>query len=428
MVTILGRLARAPAHRATTAQLQSVYPAIARGDSVGRGVCIGRHVHGGFFTYDPWELYATGALTNPNMLILGQLGRGKSALQKCYVLRQLVFGRHALMLDPKGENGALCAAAGCTPIALRPDGDIRLNPLELGDADAGDAGARLQERVRVLAALLGASLGRSLTSEDRLAVELAIDAASQWTRGQAPTLRAVVEAMLAPAEEAARAAWSSVDQLAATSRGVALELRRLVNGDLRGMFDGPTSEGIDLTAPVVSFDLSAVYGSSAQAILMACVDAWFRSVLGRRDAVKRIVVLDEAWALLRNLETARSLAASYKLARWSGVQYLAVLHRLTDIDAAGSAGSEQVSLAQGLLRDSGTVVVYGGQSAAEVAVSRELLGLNDIEADLLPGLPRGRALWRLGDRSFLVDHLVGRDERAVIDSDAQMRIGSAVAS
>ena len=245
------------------------------------------------------------------------------------------------------------------------------------------------------------------------------------TPGRAPILGAVVAALLEPSAEAARAAWSSVDQLAAASRAVALELRRLVSGDLRGMFDGPTSDTIDLSAPVVSFDLSAVYGSSAQAILMACVDAWFRSVVGRRDSVKRIVVLDEAWALLGNLETARSLAASYKLARWSGVQYLAVLHRLTDLDAAGSAGSEQVSLAQGLLRDSGTTVVYGGQSAAEVAVCRELLGLNDIEAELLPGLPRGRALWRLGERSFLVDHLVGREEREVIDSDARMRVDAA---
>ena len=113
---LIDRLSRAPAHRASTAQLQSVYPGISRGDTVGAGVCIGRHVHGGFFTYDPWELYASGALTNPNLLVLGQLGRGKSALVKCYVLRQLVFGRQALMLDPKGENGALCAAAGCTPM------------------------------------------------------------------------------------------------------------------------------------------------------------------------------------------------------------------------------------------------------------------------------------------------------------------------
>ena len=110
-------------HRVTTAHLQSVYPGICEGRGFSRGVYIGRDLHGGSFTYDPWELYNAGLLTNPNMLVLGQLGLGKSALVKTYVYRQLAFGRQALMLDPKGENGALCAACGVSPVVLRPDGE-----------------------------------------------------------------------------------------------------------------------------------------------------------------------------------------------------------------------------------------------------------------------------------------------------------------
>jgi hypothetical protein len=54
-----------PAHRATTAHLQAVYPFVAEGGLGDRGVYIGWDLFGGAFTYDAWELYAAGVLTNP---------------------------------------------------------------------------------------------------------------------------------------------------------------------------------------------------------------------------------------------------------------------------------------------------------------------------------------------------------------------------
>ena len=49
------------------------------------------------------------------------------------------------------------------------------------------------------------------------------------------------------------------DGLAERNREVAFALRRLGEGDLAGMFDGPTTLDVDLTAPVVSLNLRAVY-------------------------------------------------------------------------------------------------------------------------------------------------------------------------
>jgi hypothetical protein len=411
-------LGRPVLHRASTANLQSIYPGVCNGREFSRGVYIGRDLFGGSFSYDPWELYAAGVITNPNMLVIGQVGRGKSALVKSYVYRQLVFGRRALMLDPKGENGPLCAASGVAPIALRPDGEVRINPLDLGPL--ADPRTRLQERVRVVAAILGASLGRSLTAEERLAIELAVEQATPHIVWRAPTLRQVVEALLDPSPAAAEQAGLSREALARAGRSVALELRRLVEGDLRGMFDTETSGEIDLGAQLVSFDLSAVYATGALPILMACVGAWFQKVLAEEPQSKRIVVIDEAWAVLSNLETARWLAGSYKLARSFGVQYVSVLHRFTDLTAAGSADSAQVRLARGLLSDSETVVVYG-QPPSEVENTRELLELNDTEARLVPQLGRAVALWRVGGHSRLVEHRIGPHERGIVDTDSRVR-------
>jgi hypothetical protein len=82
-------------------------------------------------------------------------------------------------------------------------------------------------------------------------------------------------------------------------------------------------------------------------------------------------------------------------------------------------GSEQVSLAEGLLSDSETRVVYA-QSPGEVASTAELLGLTATEAELVTQLRRGTALWKVGRRSFLVEHRLASGEQWLTDTDQAM--------
>ena len=85
----------------------------------------------------------------------------------------------------------------------------------------------------------------------------------------------------------------------------------------------------------------------------------------------------------------------------------------------GTEGSEQVSLAEGLLGDSETRVIYA-QSPGEVALAGEQLGLTETEAELATQLRRGMALWKVGRRSFLVDHHLATGERWMTDTDQAM--------
>ena len=95
-----------PRHRATTAHLCSAYPFAAElGLGVG-GVYMGTNLltGGGGFAFDPFEAYAQGIVTNPNMLIAGEPGVGKSATAKTFIHRSVgVFGRWVAIADPKGE-------------------------------------------------------------------------------------------------------------------------------------------------------------------------------------------------------------------------------------------------------------------------------------------------------------------------------------
>ena len=151
-----------PAFEVSTAALEAVYPFQTASPTADRpGIAIGPSPTGGTFTWDPWTLYRAGELANPNVLILGDVGSGKSALAKTLVWRGLEFGRGAHILDPKGEYTALAAAAGVEPIALRPGGTVHLNPLDPGEAGHHLAPAVLFHRnVATIRALLEATLDR----------------------------------------------------------------------------------------------------------------------------------------------------------------------------------------------------------------------------------------------------------------------------
>lgn len=422
--TEVGRRVRPPAsHRATTAHLQSVYPFVSGGGLAAGGPLIGRDLLGGAFHFDPWELYAQGFITNPNIIVVGQIGRGKSSFVKTFVGRQLLRGRQAWIVDPKGEYGLLAQAFGSRPVLLRPGGSTRLNPLDVPvsakhHADGINVEVAVKSRLELACALLCSSLARPLNPEERTAVELAVRQVTVVHRR--PTLMDLVEAMLFPEPTAARSLGYESAALAELSRAVALELRRMVTGDLAGMFDGQTTRGVDIDGKLVVVDLSATFSSPALPLIMACATAWLQAAFSNSETVKRLVVLDEAWAILSDLATARWTQATFKLSRALGVSNLVVLHRLSDLRALGEDGSAQRKLGDGLLSDSETRVCFA-QSPSEVPTTAALIGLNSTESDALGRLPRGVALWKVGYKSFLVEHLVSQAERSMIDTDAALR-------
>jgi hypothetical protein len=288
-----------------------------------------------------------------------------------------------------------------------------------GSGDVGGPDDPDRRQSELLASLASACLGRPLAPRERAAVDLAL--VSVRARTAVATLPRVVAALLDPVEESASRIRTDRSTLLEDGRDVALELRRLVHGDLRGMFDAETTPGLDLSGPLVVLDLSALYASAALGVLMACATAWLQAAVSRDGggAGQAFLVVDEAWAILANLGVARWLQASWKLSRAHGVANLAALHRLSDLTSVGAVGSEQVGLAEGLLSDSETLVIYA-QPPGEVARATELLSLSPTEAELVPQLRRGVALWKVGRRSFLVRHVVGSSERALVDTDAAM--------
>jgi type IV secretory pathway VirB4 component len=191
------------------------------------------------------------------------------------------------------------------------------------------------------------------------------------------------------------------------------------------MFDGPTTTGLDLDAKLLVLDLHAVRDSPAVGILMACASAWIAALLARnaeRPGRERLIsVADESWKIVQHTGLGEWFQSNFKLARAFGVMNLVVLHKLADLQAAGDAGSRAARIAEGLVADASTRIVYH-QDESQIPLTRSLLGLSDNEARLISMLPPGHALWRVGPRSFVVAHQRSRIERRLTDTDAGMDV------
>jgi type IV secretory pathway VirB4 component len=404
-----------PVHRVTTRHAQALYPFISGGGLGGRGAYIGRDSDGGAFCFDPWVLYADGVLDDPNAIVIGKLGQGKSALVKTLLWRMLLFGRRAFVLDVKREYGGLCESVGVRPLSLAPGGGLRLNPLS----------ARPEEHAQteLLRAITTTAMGRTLDQVEAGALREALRAVR--ARQAEPTLPQIASVLFDPPAELAAHLQTTPPLLAAETRRAALALQDLCEGPLAGIFDGPTSPGIDLDARLVVIDLHAVRDSPAVGILMACASAWMSAQLARDAArpgrARLISVADESWKIIQHHGLGEWFQSSFKLARQFGVMNLVVLHKLGDLQAAGDSGSRAARIAEGLIADCSTRIIYH-QDASQLALTRELLGLSQAEAQLLTQLTPGQALWRVGSRSFVVAHQRSRIERRLTDTDSGMRI------
>jgi type IV secretory pathway VirB4 component len=404
-----------PGHRVTTRHAQAIYPFTTSGGLGGRGAFIGRDTDGGAFCFDPWVLYDEGVLDDPNAIVIGKLGQGKSALVKTLLWRMLLFGRRAFVLDVKREYGPLCASVGVKPISLAPGGGVRLNPLS----------ARSEEhaQIELLRAIATTAIGEVLDQVEAAALRESLRTVRERT--QEPTLPQITTIMFDPPAEMAARLQTTPTQLAADCRRAALALQDLCEGPLKGIFDGPTSPGIDLDARLLVLDLHAVRDSPAVGILMACATAWMSAQLARTaeqpDRGRLINVADESWKIIQHGGLGEWFQSNFKLARQFGVLNLVVLHKLGDLQAAGDAGSRAARIAEGLIADASTRIIYH-QDESQIGLTRDLLGLSATEAQLLTQLTPGQALWRVGSRSFIVQHYRSRIEQRLTDTDTGMRL------
>jgi len=409
---------RVPAHQDTSAALRGTYPGIAEGGLGSSGVFVGHdRLSGGAFAYDPWVLYRNGVITAPNIVVAGIVGSGKSALAKALATRSIAFGRKVYIAgDPKGEWTAVAQAVGGRAIILGHGLKTRLNPLDAGyrprnATDAEWTASVAARRRDLLGALAETVLTRPLGPLEHTAIDIALAALA--TRTIDPVLPQVVDLILDPGND-------EDPRLAEDGRQVGHALRRLVAGDLQGLFDGPSTETFDPDLPMLTLDLSRVSENAALlSILMTCASAWMEAALLDPTGGQRWVIYDEAWRVMSHPALLRRMDATWRLARHYGIANMLLFHKLSDLDTVGDAGTALHALGTSLLANAETRVIFR-QETDQLGPTSKALGLTTTEQSLLPTLGLGQALWRIKDHSMLLQTQLHPEEAALFDTTSAM--------
>jgi type IV secretory pathway VirB4 component len=358
-----------------------------------RGESLGQCQYGSSFVLDVFDAYGAGLVSNPNVIVAGSIGSGKSTIVKMQLERALRRGRRAVVVDPKGEYAELAARHGVSPIALGRDGWCSPFP------------ADEREGHHLLRALVASAQGFALSSEQHFALD------QVWHRLEPQPTRVLFELY-----QLMRTHLESSTPTA--ERSLALVLHRFIHGDLAGLFDGP-GEPLRFTGNLVVVDLSSQWSSNSLSVAVLSVVAAAQGVVGDPQSPGYLVI-DEAWALLSDSAALRWLRGSWKLARARGLSHVMVLHRWSDVASAGDVGSVERDRAQGLLRECETAWLFR-QPPDEAREMTLALGLGAREQSYLVALPKGVALVRYGAHRSIVR--VEPDERDVlfIDTDVAMR-------
>ena len=426
---------RLPRHRGTTAHVASIYPFHGgralhdvRAPYVGVNVTDGHSA----WSYDPFELYGRDlgggtVLTNSNMLVLGEPGNGKSSAVKTMLYRQAAFygeRRFISISDPKGEYGPLARALGMPIIKLHPGGTDRLNLLEPGP---GDPVRSLQNRQELMTGMLSTVMRRDLDAVEETILNTTIEVLDTRHRaGRATPTLVDLAVMLGdlPAEVRGMDELKLLEErdISTAVTSIRLALSKLLRTTLRGMFDGPSTVSIEqMSGQGVVVDLSSVFSNRDALPLVQMATA--STLAGQMAALpeqgrRGILVDDEVWATMASERAAKTLQGRLKLCRLWGIWNILITHRLSDLQAQADSGTSASKVAEGLLADVQTRVVFR-QATDQLAMTGELLRMNERMVDLLPRLTRGRSVWTVAGRAAVVQHVIGRGIEAELTNTDQ---------
>lgn len=432
-------------YQAATSEIGGLFPLLAANGVPAVGARIGYDtLSGGAFYTHPVEWVLRGLATNPNLVVFGEPGRGKSSTVVAFLLRMMLFGVKTLISgDVKGEYSPLLRALGVTPVVLGRGSPARLNALDLGPLRSRWEGWPVARQrvelegvvarwVKLLAALAEAQGYRpTVTDEAVLATVLRrlVGIADGYTRPVPVTIPDVQRHLAAPDEEL----WTSTRfadrrQFLDTLRPITDALGNLVSGALSGLFDEQTNVTLDWDAPAQSMDLSRLrtHGEQAVAVALTCLGSWSSLVTDlQEDGDLRIVVRDEVWRQMRlGLRAVQAVDSDLRLSRAERKIQVLVLHKPSDALSVGAAGSQEAAIAKDLLALCSTRILFG-QSTRVADDLAEDLALSEREQDATTGWAMerpGRALWKVENTpGYKVQTVLSRTEKRLFDTNAQLR-------
>ncbi|MAF13672.1 MAG: conjugal transfer protein TraC [Parcubacteria group bacterium] len=343
------------------------------------------------------------SLQNANTVVFATSGAGKSYAIKLEVLRTMMLGTDVIVIDPEREYKHLSDAVGGTYVNISLSSEAKINPFDLpralGDQRSADI---IRGSVITLKGLIRLMLGKLSHQEDSI-----VDRALLETYAKKDI---TAEADLAKIEAPIMQDLQDILEGMEGGSDLSLRLKKYTQGTFAGLFNNPTN--VDMKNQLVVFSVRDLEDELRPMAIYTIVNYIWNVV--RSELKKRILVIDEAWWLMQNEDSAKFIYALVKRCR---KYYLGVTNITQDVnDFLLSAYGQAIvnnSAMQLLMR----------QSPAAIDLIQKTFILTEGEKYLLLESGLGEGIFFAGDKhaaikvvaSYTEDQLITSDPRQILE-------------
>src|SRR3989344_4624433 len=350
-----------------------------------------------FVSFDRFDL------ENANAVVFGKSGGGKSYTVKLEILRSLLFGTQILIIDPENEYKYLSDTIGGTSVKISINSDQHINPFDLPVPKPDESSADVfKSHILSLTGLLRLSLGELTPEEGAILDEALI---------QTYALKDVSpEADFSNTSAPLLTDLQNVLEGLTGAESMAIRLRKYPQGTFAGFLNRPTNVSLDNQMVVFSIrDMEEELRPIAMYLVLNHI--WTAM---RRTLKKRMLVVDEAWWLMKHEIWAEFLSNIAKRAR----KYYAGLTTISQ-DIPDFLASPQ---GKTILTNS-SIQILMKQSPAAIDVVQKTFNLTDAEKYYLLEARVGFGLFFLGQShigirvvaSYAEDQIITSDPRQILE-------------
>lgn len=245
------------------------------------------------------------SLQNANAVVFATSGAGKSYTVKLEVLRSLMLGIDVLIIDPEMEYKHLSDAVSGTYINISLASDAKINPFELPRPVGEQVSVEdiIRSAVITIKGLMRLMFGKFTTEEDAL-----IDRALLETYAKKDIVPGVD---LARVEPPIMQDFQEVLEGMEGSGDLVKRLLKYTEGTFAGLFNSPTT--VDIRNQLVTFSVRDLEDELRPLGIYSIVNYIWNVV--RSERKKRILIIDEAWWLMQNEDSAKFIFALVKRCR-----------------------------------------------------------------------------------------------------------------
>jgi len=393
-----------------TGALSTSFPFTSADLTQDNGILYGINMHNsGLVIFDRFSL------ENGNSVVFAKSGAGKSFSVKLEALRSMMFGTEIFIIDPENEYQKMCDAVGGAYVHLSLNSTTRLNPFDLPKVvDTEEADDALRSNLITLHGLLrlmmgGAQaqmMGGNTTLMPALtpAEEADLDSALIETYARAGITNDPLTQTGTP--PTINELYDTLLHMGGLGPQLAQRLRKYTTGTFAGIFSQQSN--VFINNPLVVFnirDLEDELRPVAMYIVLNYI--WNKT---KTDKRRRMLIVDEAWQLMKYEDSANFLFSIAKRARKYNLGITTITQDVEDFMGSrmGRAIVANASM-QFLLK----------QSPSAVDVLSDVFKLTSEEKKRLSQFPVGQGLFFAGQNHVHIQVVASPTETGLITTNPE---------